>query len=118
MLRILSGDADLRTTPIDSALSRSRAQLYIGVPRDSFGDRLVAVNFSDYQLIFEIPGMQDFAAKFPTDAAGQLRSGAELKRWYWEELSAFTVAHNKWTMSGQNDPDSLSKFVPISLFGC
>jgi hypothetical protein len=80
LIGILSGEDDVRTTFIGSALSR--AQLDFGISKDSFWDRLMAVKFNDYQINFETPGLQDFVAEVPKEAAAPLRPGSELKRWY------------------------------------
>jgi hypothetical protein len=98
LIGILSGDAEVRTALIDSALSRSRAQLDARISRDSFWDRLVAAKFNDYQNNFEIPGLQDLVAEVTTDAAVQFRCGAELKR------------------TGRQDQRSLSLIVSLKIF--
>jgi hypothetical protein len=40
------------------------------------------------------------------------REGQELKRWYQDCRAAFTFSYNKWSRSGQNDPESFHNFFP------
>jgi hypothetical protein len=40
------------------------------------------------------------------------REGQELKRWYQDCRAAITFSYNKWSRSGQKDPESFHNFVP------
>jgi hypothetical protein len=100
---------------VESALERTRQQLDARVPRDKFSDALVAPKFNcpDTDTLFRgIPCATDAheISKAGVEKGICLKpkcyhSGSELKRWYWDTRSAFTVVHDRWSRSGQNDPD-------------
>jgi hypothetical protein len=127
LIAILSYDDDVRNALVESALERTRQQLDARVPRDEFWDALVAPKFNcpDTDTLFRgIPCATDVYGISKAGAEKGIclkpkcyRSGSELKRWYWDTRSAFTVAHDRWSRSGQNDPDSFHKFVPTTSNG-
>jgi hypothetical protein len=117
LLGILATAPTVRRAIIESGLERTRAQLDARVPRDSFWSTAVAPAFNDASIVPVVSCFNDWAdekgGKLQVETIPSVRrDGSELKRWYQDCRASFTVSYNKWSRSGQNDPESFENFVP------
>jgi hypothetical protein len=122
LLGILTSTPAVRRAIVESGLERSRAQLDARIPRDIFWSTAVAPAFNDPSIVPSVPfysGWTDYmGGSFEVSQASSLnREGQELKRWYQDCRAAFTFSYNKWSRSGQNDPESFHNFVPKNSTG-
>lgn len=95
---------------IQSVQERTRGQLDRREPRDAFWFNKVAPVFNIVSREFSYEFCGVLHGLVPGCKEGIERLGEELKKEYMGIRSAFTVAYDKWSVSGQNNPDNFEEF--------
>lgn len=117
LILLLAQNSDVRQALLYSGRYRTREKMDQRIPRDVFWATVVAPAFNDVSIsvAFVFTGILEDLR--PGVIANVSRSGDDSKRQYNGVRSFFTQAYNKWTQSGQNDPNNFEDFCGRNALG-
>jgi hypothetical protein len=109
---VLLQNDDVRRDLIGSGLDLSRAQSDRHEGRDDFWSNSVSSAFNDptIRVALSMSGhLSDVDVNAPPRA---IREGEKLKSIFFKSRGVFTKVYQKWSLSGQNDPERFESFLP------
>ena len=110
LVSLLTHDQTLRDKLISSARILNRDELEGNVSRDAFWQTDVAPLFMTCSNVYKV----DFSGRLDGVDSSKIptaeRSGAQLRKMFSDARAHFTLAHSRWSASGQNEPTNFEGF--------
>lgn len=127
---ILTQEDAVRRALIASGQDLTKNDLDSGVRRDDFWVTLVARTFNDEAYAERVARLPIYSSLLSTShgiseerRGGERlpgvwpRSGEDLKIQFFRSRALFSECYRRWSVSGQNDPDAFTNFLPGSPGG-
>lgn len=110
LMNILTYNEAVRAALLGSGRERTRRELESRASPYAFWDTEVAPAFNEAKDVcpFDFSGV--LTGINATSIPSVTRTGPELRKHYSDARAQFTIAHERWSRSGQNDPTRFDRF--------
>jgi hypothetical protein len=99
---------------LNSGMDITRAQSDRHEGRDDMWAKSIETAFNDPTIVLSLPGMADMTEVDASTVPQCHRGGEKLKSLFFKTRALFTKVYERWSASGQNDPDRVANFLPLN----